>query len=313
MPRPKKTMWGEKRWLDLVNEQRAHIYNEDYLGLMAKYLGLRPGMTIADIGCGIGFVGITFARYIQPGGKVLGFDVDCRVIDEGRKNVRKRRLGKVLSIEEGDVYKLPLPDESVDLSVCQALLMHLDRPGDALSEMIRIVRPGGKVVCLEPGPARSAYVSCFKPTLQDRIEGERFEYHLLKGRKKLGRGDREIAKLIPEMMAERGLTEIRVRCSDRPPCLVPPYETPEQKATRDYILSQMQRHRGRYMKQRDKEAFLAGGGAEAEFERLHSKWLRQAGRVKQALKAGELAIVGSNGIPIVYGTKPRRPPRKRRG
>ena len=70
------------------------------------------------------------------------------------------------------------------------------------------------------------------------------------------------------------------------------------------------------MKQRAKEEYVAGGGTEPEFERLHRKWLRQNARLRKELKAGKVAIVGSNGIPIVYGTKPRRnrrPPRKRRG
>ncbi len=46
--------------------------------------------------------------------------------------------------------EIPLPDESVDMAMCQTLLMHLKKPEKALQEMKRILKPGGIIMCKEP-------------------------------------------------------------------------------------------------------------------------------------------------------------------
>ena len=53
-------------------------------------------------------------------------------------------------VVRGDATEIPLPSESFDVVTCQTVLMHLAQPADALREMLRILRPGGLLVCVEP-------------------------------------------------------------------------------------------------------------------------------------------------------------------
>ncbi len=62
---------------------------------------------------------------------------------------RTRTLGSI-RIDEGDACSLPYPDGSFDAAHCERVLMHLADPGEALNEMRRVVRPGGRIVAAEP-------------------------------------------------------------------------------------------------------------------------------------------------------------------
>jgi len=149
-PTEKRVDWGDKEHVEKLIEQRKYMWNEDYVALLAKLIGLRPGRRIADIGCGLGYLGHIYGRFIKPNGAYFGIDCNRKVLKMAHKAAGRHRLGRLFGFVQGGALEIPLEDECVDVSMCQTLLMHLRDPESAIREMRRITKKHGKVVAFEP-------------------------------------------------------------------------------------------------------------------------------------------------------------------
>lgn len=106
---------------------------------LLKLVGLRSGNRILDVACGTGIVGREAAKVVGPKGKVVGLDPDTGMITVARRKARK------LEWKVGRAGSLPEPDQSFDVVTCQFGLMFVSDPREALSEMARVLVPGGKL------------------------------------------------------------------------------------------------------------------------------------------------------------------------
>jgi SAM-dependent methyltransferase len=115
--------------------------------------GLRSGMAVADIGCGVGTVTSALSELVGSRGRVVGFDLSAAQLDEARQ--RLAGGGANCRFVEASATDIRWPSESFDLVYCRFLLMHLTDPAAALREMRRVLKPGGVLVC-EDGDLTSA-------------------------------------------------------------------------------------------------------------------------------------------------------------
>ena len=101
---------------------------------------LRPEMTVADVGAGTGFIAAGLAPLVH---KVYVLDGSPAMLDVARQN-----LASFSNIEfkVGDSQALPLPDGSVDAAFSNMYLHHCPDPLAAIREMVRILKPGGRLV-----------------------------------------------------------------------------------------------------------------------------------------------------------------------
>jgi SAM-dependent methyltransferase len=106
----------------------------------------RPGAVLLDVGCGAGNDVRALAARVAPGGRAIGVDASEAMIEEARR----RGGGPAVEFRVADVANLGLADASVDAARCERVLQHVDRPEDAVAEMARVVRTGGRVVAAEP-------------------------------------------------------------------------------------------------------------------------------------------------------------------
>lgn len=113
-------------------------------------LALAPGESVLEVGCGNGVFLPLLARAVGPAGRVVGLDHAPTFVAAARARVAEQGLDGHVTVEEGDAYRLPFPDASFDAAHCERVLMHLDDPTAALRELRRVVRPGGRVVAVEP-------------------------------------------------------------------------------------------------------------------------------------------------------------------
>lgn len=111
-------------------------------------LEARPGAVILDVGCGTGDDVLSLAARVAPGGRVIGVDASAAMIEEAARRTEGGPAG--MEFRVADAGRLDLPAASVDAARAERTLQHLDRPADAVAEMARVVRPGGRVVVAEP-------------------------------------------------------------------------------------------------------------------------------------------------------------------
>ena len=104
-------------------------------------LKIQAGSRLLDIGCGSGQLTIPAAqRWID----VTGIDLAQNLVDQA--NQRANSIGLTLDIRQGDAEDLPFPDNSFDTSMSLFGAMFAPRPRLVASEMVRVIRPGGRAI-----------------------------------------------------------------------------------------------------------------------------------------------------------------------
>ena len=106
---------------------------------------LRPGEHVLDVACGTGLVSFPAASAVGPAGRVLGVDLSGSMVDAARQRARQHGVSNA-KFARMDAEALALPDASVDVALCALGLMYVPDPEQALREMRRVLRPGGRIV-----------------------------------------------------------------------------------------------------------------------------------------------------------------------
>jgi ubiquinone/menaquinone biosynthesis C-methylase UbiE len=111
-------------------------------------LEVREGSSALDVGCGTGDDARALAERVGATGRVVGLDNSATMIEEARKRVEG--LGLPVDYRVGDARRLDFPDASFDACRIDRVLHHLDDPQSAVAELVRVARPGARVVMHEP-------------------------------------------------------------------------------------------------------------------------------------------------------------------
>lgn len=284
------------------------MWLDDTIRMLAAWLGLRHGMNAIDVGCGLGYLGYTYWEYFGKGGQYVGVDDDAALIRDAKATSRDWATGGQATFLAGSAYRLPFADGCSDWVMCQGLLMHLEKPEEALSEMARVVKPGGLVMCNEPDNINPKlgrlHSSAPEPTIEEHLLCAKVYMHCHRGRIRLGRGDEGIGPKIPRMMKRLGLTDISVRLNDRVHYLEPPYDDPLQKDALEKLRKAYEQERYETLKAREKQEFLAGDGNLEEYGRYRHLVDRFMATYRKQIEAGEYYACAAGAI---YTIKARRP------
>ena len=105
---------------------------------LVRFAGVRSGHKLLDVACGTGVVAVTAAR---AGATVTGLDLTPSLVERARENARI--AGVTIDWHEGDVEALPFDAGAFDMVLSQFGHMFAPRPAVALSEMLRVLKPGG--------------------------------------------------------------------------------------------------------------------------------------------------------------------------
>ena len=132
-----KALWEKGDFTQIAGTMRES--GEELVGK----LGIGEGMKVLDLGCGDGTTAVPEA---QAGAEVVGVDISAPLVAAG--NARAKELGLAnLSFQEGDATDLNgLGDESFDLVVSIFGAMFAPKPFDVAEEMVRVTKPGGRIV-----------------------------------------------------------------------------------------------------------------------------------------------------------------------
>jgi ubiquinone/menaquinone biosynthesis C-methylase UbiE len=134
---PNKELWEKGDFTRIANTMRESGE------AVAEKLGITTGLKVLDLGCGDGTTAVPAAKF---GADVLGIDIAKNLIEAG--NRRAADLGLTnLKFQEGDASNLEqVPDKSFDLVVSIFGAMFAPKPFDVAKEMVRVTRPGGRIV-----------------------------------------------------------------------------------------------------------------------------------------------------------------------
>ena len=136
-PNPNKALWEKGDFTRIAATMRES--GED----LVKRIGLQRGQKVLDLGCGDGTTALPAARL---GADVLGIDIARNLVEAARKRAEEEGLSNI-RFQEGDATDLRgIPDKSFDLTMSIFGAMFAPRPFDVAREMVRVTKPGGRVV-----------------------------------------------------------------------------------------------------------------------------------------------------------------------
>ncbi len=135
--------WQGAAWLEREERER-----EERTDLLLAALALKPGMVVADIGAGTGYLSRRMATAVGSGGRVLAVDLQPEMIQMLKQLAQKAQLGQIVPVQcsETDVGLQP---NSVDLAIMVDVYHELAYPYEVLASVVRALKPGGRVVFIE--------------------------------------------------------------------------------------------------------------------------------------------------------------------
>jgi ubiquinone/menaquinone biosynthesis C-methylase UbiE len=134
---PNKALWEKGDFTRIADTMR-----ESGEALVQR-LGITKGLKVLDLGCGDGTTALPAAKL---GADVMGIDIARNLVDAGNRRAKEHGLTN-LQFQEGDASNLEqVPDKSLDLVVSIFGAMFAPKPFDVAKEMVRVTRPGGRIV-----------------------------------------------------------------------------------------------------------------------------------------------------------------------
>jgi ubiquinone/menaquinone biosynthesis C-methylase UbiE len=113
--------------------------------LLLELADLKPGERVLDIACGTGLVSFEAAEQIGNNGHLIGTDISDKMVEMASAMAEQKGTKNVL-FERMDAEELSYDENTFDTLLCALGLMYIPDPAKALSEMYRVLKPGGKAV-----------------------------------------------------------------------------------------------------------------------------------------------------------------------
>jgi ubiquinone/menaquinone biosynthesis C-methylase UbiE len=135
----------------------AGAFNQVIVGSIDQ-LCVQPGHTVLDVGCGHGASAALLAQRVGPSGRIVGIDASRAMIAEARR--RFDHIALPVAFHVGDALALPFENASFNAARSDRVFMFLEDPGRALAELVRVTKPGGRIVVTE-GDIGSHVVDAF--------------------------------------------------------------------------------------------------------------------------------------------------------
>jgi len=111
-------------------------------------LNLKPGMVVADIGAGVGYMSLRLAKRVGPSGRVYANDLQPEMLAKLRENAAKGKINNVVTVL-GDVADPKLPPNTMDLVLLVDVYHEFSQPQQMLRKIRETLKPDGRLVLLE--------------------------------------------------------------------------------------------------------------------------------------------------------------------
>jgi demethylmenaquinone methyltransferase/2-methoxy-6-polyprenyl-1,4-benzoquinol methylase len=158
---------------DFLNTALSFNRDKYWRKFAVSHADLKPGDIGLDVCCGTAMLALELARAVGPAGRVVGLDFCAEMLSVARSNIGKTEYAQSIELIEGNAIALPLEDDTYDCATIGFALRNVPDIEKTISEMRRVVKPGGKVISLELAkPSMPVfkqlyylYFNCFVPIL----------------------------------------------------------------------------------------------------------------------------------------------------
>jgi ubiquinone/menaquinone biosynthesis C-methylase UbiE len=132
--------------VESLESESREIYHEREA--LARLVDAKPGMAVADLGAGSGFMTELFAKMVGASGRVYAVDINPKMLEHVSQLAAKNGLKNIQTVLDNDTSTELKPD-SVDLIFLCDTYHHFEYPKAMLASMYKALRPGGQVVLVE--------------------------------------------------------------------------------------------------------------------------------------------------------------------
>jgi SAM-dependent methyltransferase len=203
---------GSRRTLDaLTSATLKHVreewWDDAFTDFLVDRLRPRAGNRILDVGCGTGTAELRLSRLRLSQVAMVGLDriVERTAIAGRTADAHNMRA----SFATADACQIPFPDATFDSTFCVAVLQHIHDPGEALREFVRVTRPGGRILAVEPDNAARYWYSSAPQGMTAYAAARKYFDALAKSR---GEGlDPRVGPRLPTLFAEAGIEPLEVQ------------------------------------------------------------------------------------------------------
>jgi demethylmenaquinone methyltransferase / 2-methoxy-6-polyprenyl-1,4-benzoquinol methylase len=147
------------RVYDLMNRVMSLGLDSRWRRFTVRHIALGPHQTGLDIGTGTGDLAIELARASAPTSQVVGVDFTPEMLERGRVKIKRLGLANRVELRQGDGEHLDFPDNSFDACCSGFVVRNMADLRQGFGEMLRVVRPGGSMACLEISHPRNPIFS----------------------------------------------------------------------------------------------------------------------------------------------------------
>ena len=193
---------------DFMNDVMSAGMHRLWKAFTVRQADVRAGMKVLDIAGGTGDLARAFAKRAGAQGQVVLTDINGAMLREGRDRLLDR--GLMLPLVQCDAEKLPFATDTFDVVTVAFGLRNMTHKDQALAEMRRVIRPGGKVMVLEfsrvwqpLAPIYDAYSFNVLPWLGRKIAGDSDSYRYLAESIRMHPSQQELGQLMEQAGLEK--------------------------------------------------------------------------------------------------------------
>lgn len=194
---------------DIMNDLMSMGLHRLWKAFTIQISGVREGDRVLDVAGGTADLSLAFARRVGRSGQVWLTDINHAMLSVGRDRVLDR--GYALPVAQCDAEKLPFPDDWFDCVTVAFGLRNMTHKDQALAEMRRVLKPGGRLLVLEFSkvwkplePAYDLYSFKLLPWLGQKVANDADSYRYLAESIRMHPGQEELKA----MMEQAGLSKV---------------------------------------------------------------------------------------------------------
>jgi precorrin-6B methylase 2 len=135
--------WQGASWLEREERER-----EERTDLLLDALALKPGMVVADIGAGTGYLSRRMAPLVMPGGKIIALDLQPEMVNFLQTGMKRLGLAQI-EVKLGTVDDIKLSKNSIDMAIMVDVYHELAYPYEVMMSIMQALKPRGRIVFVE--------------------------------------------------------------------------------------------------------------------------------------------------------------------